>query len=78
MQLDDFKWYAENYTTLCETFGDSFVVIKDRQVLGVFDNVSEAVRQTRKIEPLGTFIVQECRSDKCFPACHISSPSLGV
>lgn len=70
---DDFVWFEENYRELQEQYGDSFLAIKNRNVIGVYDSYAAGVRETQKTEPIGTFIIQQCmrRGDMC--ECRIAS-----
>lgn len=74
MMSEDFAWFKENYGNLQEKYGDSFIAIKDRRVLGIYSSYADAVRNTQQAEPLGSFIVQECRTDR--EAYHASIVSM--
>ncbi len=60
MQDADYKWYEENCKELYERYGDSYIAIKDRTVLGSYATYAEAVRHTSQKYELGSFIVQKC------------------
>lgn len=64
MQEQDFKWFINNYDKLFNEYGASFLAIKNKKVLGSYDDYSEAVHKTMEVEPLGTFIVQECNGNE--------------
>lgn len=61
MMREDFEWFVANYDALHDQYGDCFLVIKDKKVLRACQSYAEGVHETEKEEPLGTFIVQECR-----------------
>ena len=63
MRDEDFKWFIENYNDLFKKYGHRYIAIKDKTVLGVYDNVVEAIDTTAEKYELGTFIVQECNGD---------------
>ncbi|MDO5331455.1 MAG: hypothetical protein Q4E99_02140 [Bacillota bacterium] len=63
MQEKDFKWFLDNFTSLYEKYGLSFVAIKDAKVIGVYKTFAEGVNETRKTEADGTFIVQQLGPD---------------
>lgn len=63
MRDDDFKWFVENYDNLYQKYGHKFIAIKDKQVLGAYDSVIEAIDVTAQKYSVGTFIVQECNGD---------------
>ena len=76
--LDDFNWFVENYRTLYLLHGRSFLAIKGRRVIRTYRTYAEAVSETAKKEPLGTFIVQECNGDESaytalVPFCAVSA-----
>ena len=57
---EDFAWFKEHYTDFQKKYGESFIAIKNKKILGVYDSYGNGVRETVKTEELGTFIVQEC------------------
>ena len=60
---EDFAWFKERYTDFQKKYGESFIAIKNKKILGVYDSYCNGVRETVKTEELGTFIVQECSPD---------------
>lgn len=56
----DFEYYLEHQTALVRKHGGKFIVIKDQSVIGAYDTELQAVQETAKTHPLGTFIVQKC------------------
>ena len=60
---EEFQWYLANKADLISKYEGQFLVIKNKEVLGVFDSDMEAIRQTVLEHELGTFLVQECSSD---------------
>lgn len=72
--LEDFNWFQENYEKLQKEYGDCFIVIKNKSVIGTFETYADAVCETKKNERLGTFIVQECHSSGgIYHACIAST-----
>ncbi len=57
---DEFQFYIDHQDDLVKKHGGKFIVIKEKQVIGVFDNEMEAVREVSKQHILGTFLVQKC------------------
>lgn len=57
----DFNWFLNNYDELFKKYGHKFLVIKDKCVIGVYDDFRQAVDGTD--ETPGTFIIQECNGD---------------
>lgn len=60
MLKDEFEWYLKNQKDLAEKYNGKFLVIKNQQVIGVYNSQLEAVEETSKNEKLGTFLVQKC------------------
>lgn len=69
----NFEWYLSNAEKLFEMYGNSFIAIKDRQVIGTYSAYGEAVRNTMKTEAPGSFIVQQCGPDESAYTVCISS-----
>jgi hypothetical protein len=57
---DEFKYYVDHQKELAEKYNGKIIVIKDRQVIGVYDSEIRAVEETKKKHTLGTFLVQKC------------------
>jgi hypothetical protein len=56
----EFEYYLANQEELVKQYSGKYLVIRDCQVIGAFDDELEAVRATSKKYPLGTFLVQKC------------------
>ncbi len=56
----EFKYYLDHQDELVEKFRNKVLVIKDCQVIGVYDAELEAITETSKKYELGTFLVQKC------------------
>lgn len=64
MQELDFEWFISNYDSLYKQYGNSFLAIKDKTVLGSYKTYYDGVMQTLKTEKIGSFIVQQCSDNK--------------
>ena len=73
MQNEDYNWYLSNFRELSELYGNSFISIKNKTVIGVFDSYASAVAETSKTEEIGTFIVQQCGKTEAAYTNYISS-----
>lgn len=60
MQASDYRWFLDHLEELYFQHGEAYVVIQNKKVIGVYGNESRAVLETRKKEPMGSFIVQLC------------------
>jgi hypothetical protein len=59
-----FKWYLDNQTRLVKQYNEKVLVIKDENVVGVFDNEEDAYFDSVNKYELGTFIIQKCTPGK--------------
>lgn len=64
LQDSDFQWFKENYQSLFERYGDSFLAIKNKRILGSYRSMIEGFNATKETEKPGTFIVQHCNGDE--------------
>ena len=60
LQETDAKWFFENYKVLSLKYGKCYLAIKNKSVIGVYDDSISGVHKTLETEKIGTFIVQEC------------------
>ncbi len=56
----EFDYYLEHQDELVGQHKGKFIVIKNCQVIGVYDSEIEAITETRKHHDLGSFLVQKC------------------
>lgn len=70
MKNEDFAWFVENYDSIFKRYGHKFIVIKNKVILGVYDDIITAIDKTSESYELGSFIVQECNGD---PSAYTSS-----
>ena len=56
----EFEYYVEHQKELVEQYNGKFVVIKDKAVIGAYDDEVVAINETVKKHELGTFLVQKC------------------
>jgi hypothetical protein len=63
-QSQDFYYFLENMENFYQTYGHRYVVVKNKDILGVYDTFEEALETTLKTEELGSFLVQECFASK--------------
>jgi hypothetical protein len=55
----EFDYYLANQTQLVEKYNGRFVVIKGERVIGDYEDLPTAVKETSKHHQLGTFLVQK-------------------
>ena len=73
VQAQDFQWFKENYEEISRQYGNCYVVIKGQKILGTYPTYAEGVREAKKTEPLGTFIVQQCNGKETGYTGYIAS-----
>jgi hypothetical protein len=60
----ELDYYIANQNDLTAKYLGKFLVIKDHKVLSAYDSELQAVRETEKTFPLGSFLVQKCSLSK--------------
>ena len=73
MQSEDFSWYVDNLKELYSKYGDCYIAIKNKTVLGAYRTPREALKETEKTEDEGSFIVQKCGRDESAYTVSIAS-----
>lgn len=59
-QLDkEFEYYLAHQDEVVEKYNGKYVVIRDEQILGAYDDELTAITETQKSYKLGTFLVQK-------------------
>ena len=61
-RLEDFDFFLKNYNKIYKQYGHTFVVIKNKNIFGTYNNVAEAIENTN--EPIGSYILQECNGNE--------------
>lgn len=59
----DFDYFVSNYQELYNQYGHKFLAIKNKEILGAFDSVLEAINSLSSKYEIGTYIIQECTGD---------------
>ena len=60
----EFQYFIDHQDELVAQYSGKVVVIKDCQVIGTYGSDLEAINETKKTHPVGTFLVQLCKSGK--------------
>ena len=55
----EFEYYLTHQDEMVARYDGKYIVIKDRQVLGSYDDQLTAITETQKSHELGTFLVQK-------------------
>ena len=56
----EFKYYLEHQDELVKLYNGKYIVLKNKEVIGVYDSDLEALQITTKNHKFGTFLVQKC------------------
>ena len=56
----EFRYYLDNQDRLVRKYAGKVIVIRNQNVIGVFDSELEATEKTAEQHELGTFLVQRC------------------
>ena len=65
----EFRYFIESQDELVKQFQGKVIVIKGCEVIGAYESVTEAVDESAKEHPLGTFLVQRCEpGPQCYTA----------
>lgn len=78
MQIEDYKWFLENYNILYQEYGECYLAIKNQKIIGVFDSYVSGVKEISQVEQLGTFIIQHCNGNESGYTNYIATVGLIV
>lgn len=56
----EFQYYLKNQEALLLKYNGRVIVIKDEAVIGDYSSEVEALMETKKAHPVGTFLIQKC------------------
>ena len=60
----EFMYYEKNKEDLNKKYNNKYIVIKNENIIGVYNSHEDAVKESIKTEELGTFLVQHCCKDE--------------
>lgn len=60
MFSEELEFFIVNQEQLVSQFPGKTLVIKDKRVIGIYNNPLEAYVETLKVYELGTFMIQPC------------------
>lgn len=70
---EDFEFFLKNYQSIFEKYGNCFVAIRNKTIIGVFKTEKEAIDITSAQYELGEFIIQKCNGDETGYTNYITS-----
>lgn len=53
----EFKYYLDHKDEIVKEHEGKYVVIKNKEIIGIYDDELDAINETRKMHELGTFLV---------------------
>ena len=56
----EFQYYLENQDEFVKKYNGKVLAIKDKAVIGVFNNEIEAITEISKKHEIGSFLVHKC------------------
>ena len=60
----DFDFFIENYQNLYKEYGNKFLAIKDKKVLGAYDSVTATFRDLTPTYAVPSYILHDCTADE--------------
>jgi hypothetical protein len=72
----ELEYFIEKQDELVEKYNGRYVVLKNQQVIGDYDDIGDAYVETKKMHEPGTFAIYECISGPSAYSMTISTPGL--
>lgn len=60
----DFDFFVKNYKDLYKEYGHKFLAIKNKEILGAYNSVSDTINDLTPKYEVGSYIIQECTGDE--------------
>ena len=61
MLENEYRYYLENKETFINKYLNKYIVIKQNEILGIYNSVEDAVQTSLIDNELGTFLVQKVK-----------------
>lgn len=65
----NYNYYLNNQKKLNQKYNNKFIIIKDEEVFGVYENLQEAIQSAKNMEA-GTYIIQQCTDNRNMQTFH--------
>ena len=72
-RYNDFKWFVSKYNELYSKYGQKVFAIRNKQILGIFDDENIAIDTISNEYPIGSFIVQKCNGNESGYTNYVTS-----
>ena len=60
----EFQYFIDNQSELFKQFPEQYLVIKGKEIIGVYDNGIDAYFETQKEHEIDSFLIQFCSLNK--------------
>lgn len=60
---NDYNFFLKNKKEFCVDYPEKHLVIKDEEIIGVYDDQVSAFTETTKQHKPGSFIIQQCSEE---------------
>lgn len=75
---EDFQWFKEKYSNIYKEYGECYVGIRNKEILGVYKEFNEGLDNLKYKYGLGNFSIQYCNGNESGYTVYISSPIMIV
>lgn len=65
----NYNYYLKNQKELNKKYNNKFIIIKDEEIFGVYEDLQEAIQSAKNIEA-GTYIIQQCTDNENIQTFH--------
>ena len=74
LATENYEWFKENLQELEKQYGDKYIVVKGKRVIGDYQSWEDALNDMKGKEEIGTFLIQLCSSDENKTTATIVTP----
>ena len=64
MRYEDYDWFLDNMRALYKKYGGKIAVVKDKSILSVYGDLSEAINATMENKQMEVYLVQKIYENK--------------
>lgn len=61
---NDFDFFTQHYQEFFTEYGHKFLAIKNKEILGAYDSVMDAITNLQNKYEVGSYIIQECTGNE--------------
>ncbi len=59
---NDYQYYLDHQRDLSDKYVGKVLVIKNQEIIGVYTSEVDAINETKRSHPIGSFLVQRCET----------------